>query len=471
MAIFGNNVYGGTTYPGGSGRCLTSFFQLTQPGSITSLSGYIAGTAVGEHVKFVILSNSSGNLPQTLLAVTPSIVTTGSNGYLTGTLSSAVVLSPGTYWLGIVSDTQSGNTDYGTTQGTSATTVMANGTFTFASPPSTWPGTDATYASADVDVYATYTAATAITAASVNTAGTQLTVTTNNAVNFGAGGNGGVVLAGGAAITATYSGGTGTTSLVYSLSRLVSSTETLTFAYTQPGTGMKDASTNTDVPSTTNLAVTNGSTVVGPAITGVSSATPRYNSSLTITGTAFNSTQSTGTVTIGAVAQTVTAWSDTSITVTVARGTNKYGTALNILVRNGVTTLTSAVFSLTNILPQTGWAFVNIGTPNATTSLRLTSTADLASGDQIAYQAVTGTGGVVTVASDGSWSSPSDVTSFPFEVWTNTTDGWGTTATQTIGSGGPAAQASYFNGLAKASIASICGFTVGSISSRNGFLI
>ena len=71
-----------------------------------------------------------------------------------------------------------------------------------------------------------------------------------------------------------------------------------------------------------------------PTISSTSSATPANGSSLTITGTNFEASQGAGTVTIGGITQAVTAWSGTSITVTVGRGTNKYGVGVNVVVTN-----------------------------------------------------------------------------------------------------------------------------------------
>jgi hypothetical protein len=163
-----------------------------------------------------------------------------------------------------------------------------------------------------------------------------------------------------------------------------------------------------------------------PTVSGTSTATPANGASLTINGSNFGATQGAGSVTIGGISQTVTTWSDTSIVVTVARGTNKYGVAVNIVVTDNAL-VSSAPFALGSIQPQSGWAFVNLTAPSTTVANRLQATPDLASGDQIAYNTV---GGLVTVAADASFTAANTVTSFQFEVWT--TDGWGATATQFI---------------------------------------
>lgn len=95
---------------------------------------------------------------------------------------------------------------------------------------------------------------------SINAAGNQLTIPTSENVSFGAGGNGGFALtSSGGAVTLTYLSGSGTSALVYTTSRTIYSTETLTLGYTQPGAGVQDAAAN-DMVSFSGTAVTNNST-------------------------------------------------------------------------------------------------------------------------------------------------------------------------------------------------------------------
>lgn len=158
-----------------------------------------------------------------------------------------------------------------------------------------------------------------------------------------------------------------------------------------------------------------------PTITSTSSATPANGSSLTITGTGFGATQGAGGVTIGGVAQAVTGWSDTSITVTVARGTNQYGAAVNVVVTDNASA-SSSPYALTSLQPQSGWSFVNVGTPNPAPDLRLSTSPDIVSGDQIAWDTKSA---LVTVAATGEVTADGAVYSFAFEVW-STGSGWGT---------------------------------------------
>jgi hypothetical protein len=94
---------------------------------------------------------------------------------------------------------------------------------------------------------------TMLSAAS-NVAGTQVTLTASEAVQFGAGGNGGFSSTG---RTWTYvSGFTGTTTAVYGVSPSIAFGDVVTVDYTQPGNGVESTS-NVDMASFTGLAVTN----------------------------------------------------------------------------------------------------------------------------------------------------------------------------------------------------------------------
>ena len=168
-------------------------------------------------------------------------------------------------------------------------------------------------------------------------------------------------------------------------------------------------------------------TVILPIISSLSTTTVANGSSLTLTGTTFQTPQGIGSVSIGAAStQTETSWADTSVTIgTVARGTLPYGATTIALTNNAGNTSAGVAMTLT---PQAGWAYVTIGTPNTTAANRLTSAADLATGDQVAYDTKSG---LVTVNTDGTFVADPSVTSFNFEVWTSGS-GWGTTALQAL---------------------------------------
>lgn len=174
--------------------------------------------------------------------------------------------------------------------------------------------------------------------------------------------------------------------------------------------------------------------VVAPNITSVSAGTPREGASLTITGTNFGASQGSGDVKINGITQTVTAWADTSITVTIVLGTNKFGASYTVVVRDNSLTSSNSYAGITGLLPASAsLSYVDLTTPNTTSAYRLTSSADLVSGDQIEYSNV---GSSVTVNADATFSAGPGVSSFSFRVWTSGS-GYGASATQitTLGSG------------------------------------
>lgn len=209
------------------------------------------------------------------------------------------------------------------------------------------------------------------------------------------------------------------------------------------------------------VAVALKGSTTAPTIISTDSATPRNGSSLVITGVNFGASQGTGSVSLGGVAQTVTAWSDTSITVTVARGTNKYGAAVSLIVtiNGGTTSNTSA--AVTGLLPQTGWSYIDLTTPNATSANRLTATADLASGDQVAWDTKSS---LVVVYADATFSAEATVVSFGAEAWF-TANGWGSTGTQTLIA---AAAVTGVGGVAIASVVAVGGVAIANVVAVGG---
>lgn len=168
----------------------------------------------------------------------------------------------------------------------------------------------------------------------------------------------------------------------------------------------------------------------GPTITSVSTATPREGASLTITGTAFSASQGSGDVKINGVVQTVTSWSDTSIVVTIVLGTNKFGAAYTVVVRDNALTASNSYAGITGLLPaNSGLSYIDLTTPNTTSAYRITAVGDLASGDQLEYENKSGT---VTVAADGTFSVGPGTSSFSCRLW-STGVGYGTSGLQSTG--------------------------------------
>lgn len=181
-----------------------------------------------------------------------------------------------------------------------------------------------------------------------------------------------------------------------------------------------------------------------PAITSIGPL--RFQGSATIVGTNFGASQGTGGVTIGGVSQAVLSWSDTSITIgPIARGNLLYG-AQAVVVASDADGSSSP--SSQPLLPQTGWNYVTLANPLATSGDRITSTPDLAAGDQLAWGNVAPSG-TVAVASDASFVAGTGVGSFSVE--SNDGTGWSGFGTQTMG----AVEA--FSGTLTSGLASIAG--------------
>lgn len=160
------------------------------------------------------------------------------------------------------------------------------------------------------------------------------------------------------------------------------------------------------------------------AVVGLSidSVTPLVDgSNFTITGN-FGAVTA---VTLGGVAQPAVSADSTTIVRTAALSTLKYGAYDLTVTAGGVVTQPDVTIS-----PPATKNFVNLSTLTAPAG-RLTSTPDLAPGDQVEWSNVIGgTIADVTVFDDGSFSSSPGVTAFDFRV--NDGSGWGASQTQTI---------------------------------------
>lgn len=168
----------------------------------------------------------------------------------------------------------------------------------------------------------------------------------------------------------------------------------------------------------------------GPNITSVSTATPREGASLTITGTAFGASQGGGSVTINGVAQTVTSWSDTSVAVTVVLGTNKFGAAYNVILTDSSAVPSNTYAGITGLLPaNSGLSSIDVGTPHADPDLRLESSADAVSGDQVEWE---NKGLLVDVFANLTFTAGPGVNDFRWRLWTSGS-GYGPWVTQRTG--------------------------------------
>jgi hypothetical protein len=103
----------------------------------------------------------------------------------------------------------------------------------------------------------------------IPTSGTVLNLVCSEPVTFGAGGNTGLAVTSSTqgANTLTYASGSGTSTLVYSLTKTIYKDETFSVeSYTQPGNGIEDASGN-DMLTDSDLEIVNNSTATAVGTT------------------------------------------------------------------------------------------------------------------------------------------------------------------------------------------------------------
>jgi len=111
-------------------------------------------------------------------------------------------------------------------------------------------------------VYSAVAAAPTFVSATVNAAGTTLTIVFSEAVTFGAGGNAGWTFVVGGAEAITYASGDTTTSLVYAITnRTIKKGETGTLDYIQPGNGVENIGLEDFATIGAAKAIVNSSTV------------------------------------------------------------------------------------------------------------------------------------------------------------------------------------------------------------------
>ena len=111
-----------------------------------------------------------------------------------------------------------------------------------------------------------------VVSSTIQPAGNVIHILLSDTTSVGTGGSAGLSFSlTGGAVLGTYISGSGTNTLVYSLSRVVYSTETGTYNYTQPGNGWEGTSGGTDVASFNIAPITNNSTQTpaAPLVTAV----------------------------------------------------------------------------------------------------------------------------------------------------------------------------------------------------------
>lgn len=127
----------------------------------------------------------------------------------------------------------------------------------------------------------------ALTSAVINSAGTQIALTFDEAVQIGAGGSGGWNLSMSGGGTTLSSASIASNVVTYTLSRTVNAAESGSIYYTQPGNGIEDTSSNNNdlltIPSGSALTVTNNSTQGRVATPTITTASGSYYGTLNVT--------------------------------------------------------------------------------------------------------------------------------------------------------------------------------------------
>lgn len=209
-----------------------------------------------------------------------------------------------------------------------------------------------------------------LASATIGTSGNTITMTFDENVSLGSGGSGGWALTmSGGAVTLTYSSGSGSQSLVYSLSRVVGVGETVSSGlnYTQPGNGIEDALGN-DAASISGHYVVNNSTadIVPPVVTITSPTNNQQTASASgsVVGTASDN------VALASIAVTNLT---TGVRVVTTGSTSWSGTATYISGTNYL----QAIATDTSGLKSTGTVYIVYTVPppviNRATTLRVTN--------------------------------------------------------------------------------------------------
>lgn len=233
--------------------------------------------------------------------------------------------------------------------------------------------------------------------------------------------------------TINYTGGTAvglTTTVRNNVGTSVSDRAVIAQSGAQTTAGATEVRATSDNNQPVVTGILTFKAVAGPTVTSVSTGTPREGASLTITGTAFGASQGGGGVTINGVAQTVTSWADTSVAVTVVLGTNKFGAAYNVILTDSSAVPSNTYAGITGLLPaNSGLSSIDVGTPHADPDLRLESSADAASGDQVEWE---NKGLLVDVFANLTFSAGPGVNNFRWRIWTSGS-GYGDWMTQRTG--------------------------------------
>lgn len=147
--------------------------------------------------------------------------------------------------------------------------------------------------------------------------------------------------------------------------------------------------------------------------------------SRTVSGSGFGATQGTGGLTIGGVSQTITSWSDTSITFTTVLGANSYGTGKVVeLTTDAGGTDTGAIELVANTAG--GFGVVTMSSPNTTdeSSVAFGATPTVVTGDQFEWEDFNALGNLA-IGPDAFVSSVDTEGTFRGRFWDASDGTWG----------------------------------------------
>jgi hypothetical protein len=134
---------------------------------------------------------------------------------------------------------------------------------------------DDLYLSTTLDRDSDKTAPVVTTPKTIASNGTTFTIPFSETVTSATSGTGGFTIsASGGAATLAYASGSGTSSLVYTISRVIASSETVTLTYAVPGSGaVVEDTTGNDLVSFSGSSITNSSTQAPPTLSTKTIAT------------------------------------------------------------------------------------------------------------------------------------------------------------------------------------------------------
>lgn len=172
-------------------------------------------------------------------------------------------------------------------------------------------------------------------------------------------------------------------------------------------------------------------TASGPSLETIPTAA-YPGQSRTVTGTGFGATQGTGGITIGGVAQTITSWSDTSITFTTVLGANSYGAGKTIELTTDAGGTDSGTIELVSDTAN-GFGFVTMSSPNTTDESNVTydTTPTVVTGDQFEWEDFNALGNLVIDAA-GFVSSVDTAGVFRGRFWDASDGTWGAVGEFTV---------------------------------------